>query len=171
MAYTIAHPSSYPVPADQHRRVDYAPVLHRRADAVSEQTNSGEAGDALLRWGLLQTYGAELLERESEREPLRTLPERLAELLITQGADFKGAIVGLQLQTIADYLGAQRETIAAILRVFARQGLVALGRNRIDILDFAGLLELADMEEWAPYSDFGKVRTITSNFGKLTHNN
>lgn len=146
--------------ACNHRHPHKIATWHPHADVA--ETGREERDDLLLRWGLFQTYGADLLAQTpvARDEPLRTLPERLAALLITQSADQNGSISGLRLQTIADYLGAYRETIAAILRAFARQDFVALGRGRIDILDFAAMRDLAGIYEWEEFGEQGKERHV-----------
>lgn len=146
--------------AGNHRRPQDVSVRYRHSAVKTVVASGEEREELLLRWGLFQTYGVELLENDPavRDEPLRTLPERLAALLLTQSADQNGSILGLQLQTIADYLGACRETIAAILRAFARQDFVALGYRRIDILDFPSMCELAGTHEWEQFGDQGKER-------------
>jgi CRP/FNR family transcriptional regulator len=47
-------------------------------------------------------------------------------------------------QTIADELGSVREIISRLLRQFEDQALVRLGRERIEVLDAAGLRRLAE---------------------------
>ncbi|MBP6195568.1 MAG: winged helix-turn-helix domain-containing protein, partial [Methyloversatilis sp.] len=44
---------------------------------------------------------------------------------------------------LADELGSVREIVSRLLKSFAEQGLVELGRNQIDILDPAGLRGIA----------------------------
>jgi CRP/FNR family transcriptional regulator len=46
-------------------------------------------------------------------------------------------------QQLADELGSVREFVSRLLKGFAAQGLVALGREQIEILDPAGLRSLA----------------------------
>ena len=46
-------------------------------------------------------------------------------------------------QQLADELGSVREIVSRLLKGFAAQGLVTLGREQIEILDAAGLRRLA----------------------------
>jgi CRP/FNR family transcriptional regulator len=52
--------------------------------------------------------------------------------------------VGASHQTIADELGSVREIISRLLRQFEDQGLVTLGRERIEVLDAPGLKRAAE---------------------------
>jgi CRP/FNR family transcriptional regulator len=46
-------------------------------------------------------------------------------------------------QQLADELGSVREMVSRLLKGFAEQGLVALGREQIEIRDAAGLRRAA----------------------------
>jgi CRP/FNR family transcriptional regulator len=76
-----------------------------------------------------------------EAVAFQRLDRRLAALLLG-----RGKVVAATHQAIADELGSVREIVTRLLRAFAEQGLVALGRERIEILDAAGLRDLADGE-------------------------
>ena len=65
----------------------------------------------------------------------------MAELLLDASDDGSGIIHGLDFQTIADYLGAYRETIRAILRAFSRQRFVELGYGQIRGLSIVEALQ------------------------------
>ena len=69
---------------------------------------------------------------------LTTKHQRLAALLLG-----KGEIVRATHQGLADELGSVREIVSRLLKGFAAQGLVALGREQIEILDPAGLRSLS----------------------------
>ena len=73
-----------------------------------------------------------------EEVAFRKLDQRLAGLLLG-----KGRLIRATHQQLADELGSVREMVSRLLKGFAEQGLVALGRNQIDILDPAGLRALA----------------------------
>ena len=89
-------------------------------------------------------YGTQPLQAEElvDDNPFKTLPERLAELLLDASDDGSGIIHGLDFQTIADYLGTYRETIGAILRAFSRQRFVELGYGQIRVIDREALQEI-----------------------------
>lgn len=113
----------------------------RNPSSVSAQ----EAGDPALAWSLLQMYGAGTLAARSvlKGEPMRTLPERLASILIDLGRDHNGIIRGLNFQSLAEMLGTYRETVGATLRAFRRQGFVELEYQYIQIRDMDSLREFS----------------------------
>lgn len=73
-----------------------------------------------------------------EEVAFRRLDQRLAALLLG-----KGRLVKTTHQQLADELGSVREMVSRLLKGFAEQHLVALGREQIEILDPAGLRALA----------------------------
>jgi CRP/FNR family transcriptional regulator len=73
-----------------------------------------------------------------ESVAFQRLDQRLAALLLG-----KGKVIATTHQALADELGSVREIVSRLLKSFADQGLVALGRERIEILDAAGLRRLA----------------------------
>ncbi|MEZ5443706.1 MAG: Crp/Fnr family transcriptional regulator [Lysobacterales bacterium] len=56
----------------------------------------------------------------------------------------KGPVLQLTHQQLADELGSVREMVSRLLKGFAGQGLVQLGREQIRILDAAGLRQIAN---------------------------
>ena len=119
-------------------------------DAVVWVIPAGEAHNLtmqypILGWGLLQTYGARLMQVENSLEDVayKKLPERLAALLLDLGNYEDGLVQGVSHQSLADHLGTYRETVSAILRDFKRQELVELGYRRINILDAETLKDIA----------------------------
>lgn len=73
-----------------------------------------------------------------EEVAFRKLDQRLAGLLLG-----KGKIVHATHQQLADELGSVREMVSRLLKGFADQGLVRLGREQVEILDPAGLRRTA----------------------------
>lgn len=73
-----------------------------------------------------------------EEVAFRKLDQRLAALLLG-----KGPRLHVTHQQLADELGSVREIVSRLLKGFAEQGLVALAREQVDILDPAGLRRLA----------------------------
>ena len=73
-----------------------------------------------------------------EEVAFRKLDQRLAALLLG-----KGHTVHATHQQLADELGSVREIVSRLLKTFAEQGLVSLGREQIGILDPAGLRAIA----------------------------
>jgi CRP/FNR family transcriptional regulator len=73
-----------------------------------------------------------------EEVAFRKLDQRLASLLLGKGRELH-----VTHQHLADELGSVREMVSRLLKSFAEQGLVRLGREQIEILDPAGLRRLA----------------------------
>ena len=76
---------------------------------------------------------AELMQLVEE-VAFRKLDQRLAALLLG-----KGRVVHATHQQLADELGSVREMVSRLLKGFAEQGLVRLGREQIEVLDAARL--------------------------------
>lgn len=73
-----------------------------------------------------------------EEVAFHKLDQRLAALLLA-----KGEVVNATHQGLADELGSVREMISRLLKNFQDQGLVALGREQIRILDAVALRKIA----------------------------
>lgn len=73
-----------------------------------------------------------------EEVAFHKLDQRLAALLLG-----KGRVLRATHQQLADELGSVREIVSRLLKGFAEQGLVALGREQVEILDAAGLRRIA----------------------------
>ncbi len=73
-----------------------------------------------------------------EEVAFRKLDQRLAALLLGRGQRLHTTH-----QQLADELGSVREIVSRLLKGLAEQGLVALSREQIEILDPAGLRRLA----------------------------
>ncbi|MEW6677917.1 MAG: Crp/Fnr family transcriptional regulator [Pseudomonadota bacterium] len=67
------------------------------------------------------------------------LDQRLAHLLLEEGPELKTSHAKL-----ADRLGTVRDIVGRLLKNFEQRGLVSLGRERVRVLDDAGLKEVAD---------------------------
>ncbi|AXS80926.1 Crp/Fnr family transcriptional regulator [Dechloromonas sp. HYN0024] len=67
------------------------------------------------------------------------LDQRLAKLIVARNE----TSLGVTHQQLADELGSVREIVSRLLKGFAAQGLVTLGREQITITDRAGLQKLA----------------------------
>jgi CRP/FNR family transcriptional regulator len=82
---------------------------------------------------------AELMQLVEE-VAFRKLDQRLASLLLG-----KGRVVHATHQQLADELGSVREMVSRLLKGFAEQGLVRLGREQVEVLDPAGLRKVASV--------------------------
>jgi CRP/FNR family transcriptional regulator len=67
------------------------------------------------------------------------LDQRLAALLLEDGPELK-----ISHAKLADRLGTVRDIVGRLLKNFEQRGLVSLGRERIKVLDSAGLQEVAE---------------------------
>jgi CRP/FNR family transcriptional regulator len=75
-----------------------------------------------------------------EEVAFRKLDQRLAAMLLG-----KGRLLHVTHQQLADELGSVREMVSRLLKGFAEQGLVRLGREQVEVLDAAGLRRLASV--------------------------
>jgi CRP/FNR family transcriptional regulator len=75
-----------------------------------------------------------------EEVAFRKLDYRLAARLLG-----KGRLVHATHQQLADELGSVREMVSRLLKGFAEQGLVRLGREQVEVLDAAGLRRIASV--------------------------
>lgn len=85
---------------------------------------------------------AELMQLVEE-VAFHRLDQRLAKLLLARSAPDLSALHATH-QALAEELGSVREIVSRLLKGFAAQGLVALGREQVTLLDRAGLRRLAD---------------------------
>ena len=69
------------------------------------------------------------------------LDQRLAKLILARNE----AVLGVTHQQLADELGSVREIVSRLLKGFAEQGLVTLGREQLAVVDRGGLQKLAAM--------------------------
>lgn len=69
------------------------------------------------------------------------LDQRLAKLIVARNSD----VLQITHQELADELGSVREIVSRLLKGFAVQGLITLGREQLTIVDRGGLQKLAAM--------------------------
>ena len=69
------------------------------------------------------------------------LDQRLARLLVARKED----VLAVTHQQLADELGSVREIVSRLLKGFAAQGLVGLGREQLSIIDRPGLQRIASL--------------------------
>ena len=107
--------------------------------ALFEKLISGNAAFRDFVFHLLAERIAELMLLVEE-VAFHRLDQRLAKLLLG-----KSEPIHATHQTLADELGSVREIVSRLLKGFAAQGLVTLGRERIELVDRDGLRQLAGM--------------------------
>lgn len=95
---------------------------------------------------LIEAMGDRIVELEARLEDIafKSVPARLASLLLRLQKDRGRRILGLTHQDLADTVGTYRETTTQTLNRFKAQGLIATGRKRIEILDSGGLMQVAE---------------------------
>ncbi|MDP3537527.1 MAG: Crp/Fnr family transcriptional regulator [Azonexus sp.] len=89
---------------------------------------------------LLAERIAELMQLVEEVAFAR-LDQRLAKLLLSRNEP----VLNITHQQLADELGSVREIVSRLLKGFAAQGLVALGREQLSIIDRSGLQKMASV--------------------------
>jgi len=107
--------------------------------ALFEKLIAGNAAFRDFVFHLLAERIAELMLLVEE-VAFHRLDQRLAKLLLG-----KSVPISATHQTLADELGSVREIVSRLLKGFAAQGLVTLGRERIELVDRDGLQQLAGM--------------------------
>lgn len=105
--------------------------------ALFEKLIAGNAAFRDFVFHLLAERIAELMLLVEE-VAFHRLDQRLAKLLLG-----KSEPIHATHQTLADELGSVREIVSRLLKGFAAQGLVTLGRERIELVDRDGLRQLA----------------------------
>ncbi|MBN8449934.1 MAG: Crp/Fnr family transcriptional regulator [Candidatus Accumulibacter sp.] len=101
------------------------------------------AENCLFRDFVFHLFGdriAELLQLVEE-VAFQRLDQRLAKLLLA-----KGEAIHATHQTLAEELGSVREIVSRLLKGFAAQGVVALGREQISVIDREKLKQLAGLD-------------------------
>lgn len=105
--------------------------------ALFEKLIAGNAAFRDFVFYLLAERIAELMQLVEE-VAFHRLDQRLAKLLLG-----KREPISATHQTLADELGSVREIVSRLLKGFAAQGLVTLGRERVELVDRDGLRQLA----------------------------
>ena len=96
---------------------------------------------------ILDITGKRLREAEERLENMafKGIPARLASLLLRLSTEQKSdEIVGLTHQDLAESVGTYRETATQVLNDLKGQGLIEIGRKRINILNKEGLAAVAE---------------------------
>lgn len=95
---------------------------------------------------IVEGVGKRLSEAESLLEDItfKSVPARLASLLLRLMKEQGPIIAGYTHQALADTIGTYRETTTSTLGLFKRRGLIRIGRKRLQILDVEELREIAE---------------------------
>ena len=96
---------------------------------------------------ILDITGKRLREAEERLENMafKGIPARLASLLLRLSDEQDSEVItGMTHQDLAESVGTYRETATQVLNDLKSQGLIDIGRKRIEILDMDGLTEIAE---------------------------
>ncbi len=95
---------------------------------------------------VLNTLGQRLIEAEARLEDIafKSIPARLASLLLRLSDNGADQISGYTHQELAEMIGTYRETTTQTLNHFKSQGLLSIGRKRIQIRDRDALARIAE---------------------------
>jgi len=85
-----------------------------------------------------------LCEARLEEMAYRSVPARIAAVLMRLSQGQEGGVVSITHQELGDMIGALRESVTKVLDDFQRDGLVELGRGRVTLRDVAGLQSRLD---------------------------
>lgn len=101
------------------------------------------ADSAPFRDFVFHLYSARIAELMQlvEEVAFQRLDRRLAKLLLAKA---EAETIRATHQALADDLGSVREIVSRLLKGFAEQGLVTLGREQVGIVDRRGLQQVAD---------------------------
>ena len=80
-----------------------------------------------------------LCEARLEEMAYRSVPARIAAVLMRLSQGHNGEIISITHQELGDMIGALRESVTKVLDEFQREGLVELGRGRVILRDVTGL--------------------------------
>jgi CRP/FNR family transcriptional regulator len=106
------------------------PATARAEDAVDAVSYPGES---LLRWVSTLTEMMTLLEEIT----FHKVDRRLAEFLLAQFSAERTTrdVLDVTHEQIAGELGTAREVVSRLLKEFERQGVLSLGRSRVELID------------------------------------
>ncbi len=95
---------------------------------------------------MVETLGRRLREAEARLEDIafKNIPARLASLLLRLQQEHGNTIEGYTHQDLAEMIGTYRETTTQTLNNFKRDGLLDIGRKRLELYDLNGLRTVAE---------------------------
>lgn len=95
---------------------------------------------------MMQALSQRLSEAETQLEDLalKSLAARLATFILRHTGDDDRQMLGLTHNDLAERVGTSRETATQALNELKADGLIAIGRKRIEILDREGLEAIAE---------------------------
>src|SRR5215471_4980533 len=85
-----------------------------------------------------------LCEARLEEMAYRSVPARIAAVLLRLSQEHQDEVVTITHQELGDMIGALRESVTKVLDEFQREGLVELSRGRVILRDAAGLQSRLD---------------------------
>ena len=95
---------------------------------------------------IMQVLADRLNEAEAQLEDLalKSLSARLATLILHLTSESNPRVTGLTHHDLAERVGTSRETATQALNELKGDGLIAIGRKRIDVLDRPALQDVAE---------------------------
>ncbi len=95
---------------------------------------------------VMQSLAARLAATETQLEDLalKSLAARLATFVLRESSEGDPEMRGLTHNDLAERVGTSRETATQALNELKGSGLIAIGRKRIEVLDRAGLRDVAE---------------------------
>lgn len=95
---------------------------------------------------IMQVMANRLTQAEAQLEDMafKSIPARLAAHLLRLQTEHGDSIYGYTHQDLAEAVGTYRETATQTLNIFKINGLIGIGRKRINILDSSGLALMAE---------------------------
>lgn len=95
---------------------------------------------------IMEALGQRLREVETRLEDIafKSIPARLASLLLRLQEEYGYTVEGYTHQDLAEMIGTYRETTTQTLNDFKRQDLLDIGRKRLELHDLEGLREIAE---------------------------
>lgn len=105
-----------------------------------------EKPQVALRFMEAMAHRLQHAEQQLEDLAFKSLPTRLASLLLNMAAEKDGQMIveGYTHQDLAEMLGTYRETTTQILNDFKAEGLIDIGRKHVAIVDSERLAEVEE---------------------------
>ena len=142
--YASSQTQTFSQPLPDTDRVNHPIWSLGMLDEIGDESDM-TSEELIVGWSLLQMYGhwSPPTDDTVAVMPKKTLPERLALMLLDLSAEQDGLIRDVTFHELAIALDTNRDTIASVLRAFRRQGLVNFGHRRMLVQDIGSLAEIA----------------------------
>jgi len=97
--------------------------------------------EASLAWAIAQEVTLRLCDTETmlQRDPGGSVRARLAATVLEHADGASASFIAMSQETLAELIGASRESVGRALRELEAIGLIRRGRSRLEVVDAAGL--------------------------------